>query len=306
MFGTEHLLKKPLKKPKHHNRKTTNSWTKMFPKNVLNFPHHLPINLLGEHSRMLEHSYHGTETVASTTSTRLPIETTATRTIHIPENILNSNTAAENFVKATSSAIIPPTLSTTMSHTTTEQESKDITDKLRNITAKPIIIDTGTTGSRDNNGQNEKGYFEKTIFNKNGVFVENIRKIANIDDNVLFRADDNEPAEDPEQENINRKRIELMNVPVSQHYVITSSGKIEKSSDIIDQFHDGLNDFNGAAGSGGGGITSHQQPVVILSTTSANNAGLTNTSSNTQQIKQHKDPHCLVMGKCLIFVFRKI
>lgn len=198
-------------------------------------------------------------------------------------------------------------------------------DKLRIITANPIIIDSkitddSTTSTRyvvpvddfTDSIDTERGYYEKTIINKNGVFIENIRKI--VDDEYLKKttvmggiagggggggesttsttindgtstvattttADKIWPLSassaltlsspssastssiviggggggglstsnrvDDYDENINRKNIALMSVPLSQHYVITSSGKIEKtdplaSDDVIEQFRDGL------------------------------------------------------------------
>lgn len=110
----------------------------------------------------------------------------------------------------------------------------------------------------------ERGYYEKTIFNKNGVFIENIRKIANIDDepdepdevspnkvilNAASSSVDNDSEDSIEAAAAeSKKKIALMSVPLSQHYVITSSGRIEKSDalasdDVIAQFRDGLNDY---------------------------------------------------------------
>lgn len=188
----------------------------------------------------------------------------------IPENVFNSNDTNEP---------------------NEHQTPNDMNDKLRIITANPIIIDNKITVEAQNSND-EKGYYEKTIINKNGVFIENIRKIANVDENLLFN---NKVTDDLENENINRKRIELMNVPLSQHYVITSSGKIEKtdalaSDDVIAQFRDGLNDFQ-----------TSPKPV-ILNKNDVNGVHSTEINvepskgtATTADINRHSE--CIVMGK---------
>lgn len=141
---------------------------------------------------------------------------------------------------------------------------------------KESIIGTSTVGRGDGNddgevgidGNTEKGYYEKTIVNKNGVFIENIRKITNIDQRILGSVETKEversdvdsktasatasaassssvTASESSSDAINRKSIELMNAPIAhaQHYVITSSGKIEKTAND-DQFTGGLTNSN--------------------------------------------------------------
>lgn len=125
----------------------------------------------------------------------------------------------------------------------------------------------------DSSSVADKGYYEKTIVNKNGVFIENIRKISGIDERILDAIDSNDNTKttmhlknvnndkiisinddndddidddvdhtmneyripskistDDKRDEINRKSIDLMNNgPLVQHYVITSSGKIEKT-----------------------------------------------------------------------------
>lgn len=142
-------------------------------------------------------------------------------------------------------------------------------------------IKRSSTAQRDAphiNQSAERGYYEKTIFNKNGVFIENIRKIANIDDDA-----DEEPSDTANKVILNtssaasghgssgssdndsdsddsaeiaaaaaatmKKMALLRSAPLSQHYVITSSGRIEKSDaalasdDVIVQFREGLNEY---------------------------------------------------------------
>lgn len=174
-----------------------------------------------------------------------------------------------------------------------------------NNESKPVILvnaagtrdgSTSSTNDDNNDGNTEKGYFEKTIVNKNGVFIENIRKIpykeqqrdlvttddGTVDSTTAAKQKNNESTGisttsnddnyDRDDDNINvngqhntlkstldnlngkinRKSIEMMNnVPVvhAQHYVITSSGKIEQtnalaSDDIVTQFQSGLNSNN--------------------------------------------------------------
>lgn len=154
---------------------------------------------------------------------------------------------------------------------------------INNNDTKPVILvnDNGN-GDGNDDGISEKGYYEKTIVNKNGVYIENIRKITNIDQRILSTSNENDNDNDnvhklntnTENSNtaevsgtasdgnanaakmpsnsftgkFNRKSIELMNAPVAraQHYMITSSGKIEKtdalvSDDVNEQFQGGLN-----------------------------------------------------------------
>lgn len=280
-------MKKPPKKSKYHNRKMPNKWNKMFPKNVLNFPQHLPFNLLSGESSIsntnphkdtaaMMHHHHkiinnnndndddddnepSSAVVISVapppppSSTSISLSSEPTN-VYIPENIFNGNTVDY----ATDD----------VSNNGGRHASDIVDDALRTITARPIVVyenrQTTDGGAYNRMRTDEKGYFEKTIFNKNGIFIEKIRKIADIDDNTAissatdrstatannenYAGNDGSSSNDNELETINRKRIELMNVPLSQHYVITSSGKIEKtdtlaSSDVIEQFRDGLNDF---------------------------------------------------------------
>lgn len=151
----------------------------------------------------------------------------------------------------------------------------------------------------------ERGYYEKTIYNKNGVFIENIRKIGNlenenIDDNknaVAAAVDDYEGEDaqhkvilnaehqigngsgrnvggnadtmEDEEDDIDddssssdvddaaaataaaeareRQKIALMSVPLSEHYVITSSGRIEKTADALAS-DDVIAQFRGVGG----------------------------------------------------------
>lgn len=153
----------------------------------------------------------------------------------------------------------------------------------------------------DTNGM-DKGFYEKTIVNKNGVFIENIRKISGLDQR-LFDAIDNADDDTVQQINqkkinfdkidkmddrmnaakstlasdasdtsaqasfaidaehtnnildeINRKSIDLMNNgAVVQHYVITSSGKIEKTdtlnSDEVPTQMQGVNQYRSSTNS---------------------------------------------------------
>lgn len=203
----------------------------------------------------------------------------------IPENLFNANDTNEP---------------------NEHQPSNDTNDKLRIITANPIIIDNKITVEATRNGNDEKGYYEKTIINKNGVFIENIRKIANhVDENILFNAKDSD--DDVENENMNRKRIELMNVPLSQHYVITSSGKIEKtdalaSDDVISQFRDGLNDFQTSPRpiimSTNGMHTTDMNDGPKTTSSSTATTSTTTTTITTTGINRHSE--CIVMGKLYI------
>lgn len=266
-------------------------------------------------------------TITITATSAAAAASTASR---LPKNVLNSNgpiigdDSHNNLVlndKVTSISVIEPNDTArklfigTMAGPSTPTNS---INNNNNLTKPVILVDDkllntmddavdGSTSSgingvsgpqHDDDANSEKGYFEKTIINKNGVFIENIRKITNIDQRILGTSDitttkqkpngglisstsgmdidnydgsddmddtDNDNGDDITTVNggastpilsmdnlngkINSKSIELMNnVPVAhaQHYVITSSGKIEKtdamaSDDGIAQYQGGSN-----------------------------------------------------------------
>lgn len=265
----DHHLRKPPKKPKHHShRKQQNAWLKGIPQSVVNFPQHLPTHLINENVD-IEAQNNNTVSTKISASPISVINAMDSPSSTIPENVFNANDTNEP---------------------NEHQTSNDMNDKLRIITANPIIIDNKITVEA-RNSNDEKGYYEKTIINKNGVFIENIRKIANVvDENILF----NKANDDVENENINRKRIELMNVPLSQHYVITSSGKIEKtdalaSDDVIAQFRDGLNDFQ-----------TSPKPVILNTNGVRSETSVGPKATTTATTTVH--PDCIVMGMFLLLL----
>lgn len=269
----------------------------------------------------------------TTSSSSVTMQQTSS-TSRLPQNVLNSNVAIidddshNNLVlndRVTSISVIEPNdtarklfIDTNAGSLTPSNINHNSNNNPNNNITKPVILvdttvvdeDVTVGGSRDDtyrvggDGQRsgmaddaigEKGYFEKTIINKNGIFIENIRKLTNIDQRILGGSSsgssdfttskqkssssgmdidnyddggddmddsDNDGADDiaatgsnanstPKllsmdnmNGKINSKSIELMNhVPVAhaEHYVITSSGKIEKTDDVIAQFQGGLN-----------------------------------------------------------------
>lgn len=266
----------------------------------------------------------GQQASVSVSASASATTTSSTSTSRLPTNVLNANVpiigddSHNNLVlndKVTSISVIEPndTARKLFIGTSTGPSTSS------NSITKPVILvddkllntmneaadgsNTNMNGQRstDDGTNGEKGYFEKTIINKNGVFIENIRKITNIDQRILGTSDitttkqkpnglsspsgmdvDNYDGSDDMDDNdnvdditinggggggsastpklsmdnlngkINSKSIELMNnVPVAhaQHYVITSSGKIEKtdtmaSDDVIAQFQGGLTNNN--------------------------------------------------------------
>lgn len=254
-------------------------------------------------------------TITTTTTTTATSQASIAPVTRIPENILSSN---EPIVRAdVTNELIENgvVLNDRVTSISVIEHDDNIRNRIHinNDTTKPVIlasIGTQIVSDENEDGVNDKGYYEKTIINKNGVFIENIRKISNIDQRILGTIDDSDindgiTATDNSNNNnnngntisvqskskanidanenflsfdrdtnikstndnmnisstgttsiydtnaeINRKSIELMNnVPVAQHYVITSSGKIEKtdtmaSDDILAQFQGGLNNNN--------------------------------------------------------------
>ncbi|XP_055688992.1 uncharacterized protein LOC129793201 [Lutzomyia longipalpis] len=72
-------------------------------------------------------------------------------------------------------------------------------------------------------------YFEKTIVNRNGVFIENIRKITDVVNRTLAP----EPVEPDEEEHNQARKISLEDDALAKHYIITSSGRIENNPDSV-------------------------------------------------------------------------
>lgn len=275
---------------------------------------------------------------------------------------------------------IDHTTSTTTSNNNNNNNIRNNNIKNSNNNAiKPVILinnkllnsienasNTGATNRQtydetEDESNMDKGYYEKTIVNKNGVFIENIRKISNIDQRILDTIGDgdndggtidnrnhddvsmqikrkmddnidenflngnhnneydNSAANETSSKNpfdgrkgeingeINRKSIELMNnVPMAQnyaHYVITSSGKIEKtdtlaSDDILAQFQGGLsntinyninlnNSNNLNANNAPNSVTSNDDTNITNNKDNDNTNKLNGQQFSAQQQKQH-------------------
>lgn len=258
---------------------------------MLKFPQHLPVHILDlDVNEMDDDDEEGPQTqatdstsVASTTTTTSTTQMTTSAAINelssSPSETPVSTTAiGDAKTVSTMAAIIPPAVdipsqlvdgivlddrATSVPVVFGSSGDLSIQTPESNNTVKPVIlmddkesiIDASTAGRADDEldggSAAEKNYYEKTIVNKNGVFIENIRKITNIDQRILggsAERKDNESARGSESpsETISRKSIELMNAPVarSQHYVITSSGQIEKTdtpaNDDLGQFGNSL------------------------------------------------------------------
>lgn len=270
-----------------HRQKPHPKWNKkssaknIIPKNMLKFPEHLPVHILDVDINEMdsdddEMQYQQQQTVrplasiSSVATSVSPSLTSSTGSIDdaVPKVVLTSTMTAPvppaNILNANVEGIILNDRATSVpvygGHSGGDISSQS--SVMGNNTVKPVILvddksilvdesnaKTGTD-DEDSDGGTEKGYYEKTIINKNGVFIENIRKITNIDQRILGTSESKESATIAvdDQDDINRKRIELMNgAPVAhaQHYVITSSGTIEKTDtlpndDLVAQFPGGL------------------------------------------------------------------
>lgn len=309
-----------------------------------------------------QQSYRSVQLAASVTTTTTTTTSSTSSTSRLPTNVLNSNVpiigddSHNNLVlndKVTSISVIEPNdmarklfMGTNAAGTSSDNITKPVilvdNNKLLNTLAdaagssSSITDMNGASAPAVDDANSEKGYFEKTIINKNGVFIENIRKITNIDQRILGTSDsttkkqkangqpstsgmdidnydgsddmdDNDNADDISVNDgggggggastpklstdsnlngkINSKSIELMNnVPVAhaQHYVITSSGKIEKtdamvSDDVIAQFQGGLTNTN-----------NNNNNAAVNSNIIANN---NNNKLNVQQRQQQQFTH---------------
>lgn len=265
----------------HHHHRQKPKWNKkssaknIIPKNVLKFPQHLPVHILDLDVNEMDMddeeplqtvppqttTPEPTTTIMTSSSSEAPVETTtvvadvkttATTTVatSLPANILNPMLEQQRFVLDDKATSVP-----------VYGGGGDLmVPALNNNTVRPVILVDDKSiighgvGDKSDESDSEKGYYEKTIVNKNGVFIENIRKITNIDQRILGgtvesteSTGDNSKSSDSSSETINRKSIELMNAPVahSQHYVITSSGQIEKTDtltndDLLPQYSSSL------------------------------------------------------------------
>lgn len=242
-------------------------------------------------------------TPSESSSTTLP-STAINLSARVHDNVLNSMLFGKPVIlndKVTSISVIDRNDNSPKLFIGSSRVDTDVTTIGSSNVSKPVILidkkllakstnsenSNGNDSNDDADASNEgKGYYEKTIVNKNGVFIENIRKISNIDQRIFGSMDDDtseqptskvsnantdsspsstgisDNEDEPNQMSldnyngkINRKTIELMNnVPVghAQHYVITSSGKIEQTNtlandDVIGQFQGGLSTSNGAS-----------------------------------------------------------
>lgn len=146
------------------------------------------------------------------------------------------------------------------------------------------------------NSPDEKNIlYEKTIVNKNGLFIENIRKITEINENTLNNESSKENVLDERNED-EPKQIKIDDISSGQHYVITASGNVENedvlaSDSVLLQFKNNFPDF----------------PIVDNSnnsTTLGNDTNLTTETiivttdlGSTSQTSTSIERNCIVMGK---------
>lgn len=138
--------------------------------------------------------------------------------------------------------------------------------------------------------------YEKTIVNKNGLFIENIRKITEINENTLNNESSKENVLDERNED-EPKQIKIDDISSGQHYVITASGNVENedvlaSDSVLLQFKNNFPDFP---------IVDNSNNSTIL----GNDTNLTTTETiivttdfgSTSQTSSSIERNCIVMGK---------
>lgn len=143
--------------------------------------------------------------------------------------------------------------------------------------------------------------YEKTIVNKNGLFIENIRKITEINENSLSNESSKENVLDERNED-EPKQIKIDDISSGQHYVITASGNVENedvlaSDSVLLQFKNNFPDFpiadssnNSSSLENDKNITSTTEKVI---TTTDLTSTLETSSSNLER-------NCIVMGNLYI------
>ncbi|XP_059615696.1 uncharacterized protein LOC132261136 [Phlebotomus argentipes] len=147
----------------------------------------------------------------------------------------------------------------------------------------------------------ENVYFEKTIVNRNGVFIENIRKITEVANRTLAP----EPLPEDEEEQGTRK-ISLEDDALSKHYIITSSGRIENNPDtvlasesVVAQFRNNFDAQNTTATATSTVESSSVTATIAETTTKATDVAeeSTTTESTTQASTVAPQRKCIVMGQ---------
>uniref|UniRef100_A0A6B2EJ89 VWFC domain-containing protein n=1 Tax=Phlebotomus kandelakii TaxID=1109342 RepID=A0A6B2EJ89_9DIPT len=198
------------------------------------------------------------------------------------------------------------TLAPTTKPTTTVPSTTVVTESSTEIavnTTQPGSVnrplEVGTDASTDTPPPRENVYFEKTIVNRNGVFIENIRKITDVVNRTL--APEPVAEEDEEQE---ARKISMEDDALSKHYIITSSGRIENNPDsvlasdsVVAQFRNSFDAQNATVTP-----TTVDTTVATAATaeaiTQATRAAVSeSTTQSTTQTSEAPQRKCIVMGQ---------
>ncbi|XP_055702717.1 mucin-2 [Phlebotomus papatasi] len=110
----------------------------------------------------------------------------------------------------------------------TTQSATELSDNITHSESLNQAQEASTEAFVDTTAPRENVYFEKTIVNRNGVFIENIRKITEVVNRTLAP----EPPTEEDEEHGARK-ISIEDDALSKHYIITSSGRIENNPDSV-------------------------------------------------------------------------
>lgn len=140
--------------------------------------------------------------------------------------------------------------------------------------------------------------YEKTIVNKNGLFIENIRKITEINENTLNNESSKENVLDERNED-EPKQIKIDDISSGQHYVITASGNVENedvlaSDSVLLQFNNNFQDFPIEDNSNNATLLGNDKNLTTTTETIIVTTDFTSTSSDTTSSIER---NCIVMGK---------
>lgn len=142
--------------------------------------------------------------------------------------------------------------------------------------------------------------YEKTIVNKNGLFIENIRKITEINENTLNNESSKENVLDERNED-EPKQIKIDDISSGQHYVITASGNVENedvlaSDSVLLQFKNNFPDFpiedisNNTTSLGNDkNLTTTTETIIVT----------TDFTSTSSELSTSIERNCIVMGKLI-------
>lgn len=273
IYKKSKTFKKVDNKSKYHSKKTVENQ----PRSILSFPQNLPVHLPYLNGTVLKSNF------TTVTSTAAPIDIT--------------NITAETTLKPTTTT--QNILSLNVSVNSTNCCDLSNSDKTAINALENNKIEMGNEKVATTNPPDEKNVlYEKTIVNENGLFIENIRKITEINENSLSNESSKENVLDERNED-EPKQIKIDDISSGQHYVITASGNVENedvlaSDSVLLQFKNNFPDFPIADSSNNSSSLGNDKNITSTTETVITTTDLTSTLETSSS---NLERNCIVMGK---------